>query len=186
MSDDEESQSPPAGAIHQVVPRLQNGPPQTSTYELAAGLSRWMDASKNFIYVELASLVLLFACVADWYPTVWHKYALSVACVSLITCLVLQTAEFLMPGFLQSDAVRQREDGTGGHSVQKVCSVIMLLWWIFGTGIITFHGEIFSLGITSSVNILADTLPIYKHPAPFVVTSNGTIQYFPLLSVDTS
>lgn len=148
MSDDEESQSPPAGAIHQVVPRLQNGPPQTSTMELAAGLSRWMDASNNFIYVELASLVLLFACVADWYPTVWHKYALSVACVSLVTCLVLQTAEFLIPGFLQSDAVRQREDGTGGHSVQKVCSVLMLLWWIFGTGIITFH-------------------------APFVVTSNG-------------
>mmetsp|Transcript_11288 Transcript_11288/g.20300 ORF Transcript_11288/g.20300 Transcript_11288/m.20300 type:complete len:297 (-) Transcript_11288:454-1344(-) len=148
MSDDEESNAPPSGAVHQIVPRLQSGPAQTTTSELAAGLSRWMDASNNFIYVELASLVLLFACVADWYPTVWHKYALSVACVSLLVCLILQTAEFLVPGFLQWSAVKQGDDGTGGHSIQKVCSVFMLLWWIFGAGIITFH-------------------------APFVVTSNG-------------
>ena len=100
-----------------------------------------MDASNSFIYVELASIVLLFACVADWYPTVWYKYALSVACVSLIICLILQTAEFLIPGFLESPVIKQREDGTGGHSVQKLCSVFLLLWWIVGTGIITFHGE---------------------------------------------
>jgi len=157
MSDDEESNAPPSGAVHQIVPRLQSGPAQTTTSELAAGLSRWMDASNNFIYVELASLVLLFACVADWYPTVWHKYALSVACVSLLVCLILQTAEFLVPGFLQWSAVKQGDDGTGGHSIQKVCSVFMLLWWIFGAGIITFH-------------------------APFVVTSNGTtIMYYLIL-----
>lgn len=131
-----------------VVPRLQNGPPQTSTSELAAGLGRWVEASNSFIYVELASFVLLLACVADWYSTVSYKYALSVACVSLLVCLVLQTAEFLIPGFLDSPVIKQQEDGTGGHSVQKICSVVLLLWWIVGTGIITFHG-------------------------PFIVTSNG-------------
>lgn len=70
------------------------------------------------------------------------------ACVSLIICLILQTAEFLIPGFLESPVIKQREDGTGGHSVQKLCSVFLLLWWIVGTGIITFH-------------------------APFIITSNG-------------
>jgi len=144
MSDisDEESQATPQ------VHRIQNGPPQTSTSELAAGLSRWMEASNSFFYVELASLVLLFSCVADWFPTVWHKYALSVACVSLLICLILQTAEFLVPGFLEWVVVDKRDDGSGGHTVQKLCSVFLLIWWIFGTGIITFH-------------------------APFVVTSNG-------------
>lgn len=139
---DEDSEAPPQ--IH----RIQNSPPQTSTSEIAAGISRWMEASNSFFYVELASLVLLFACIADWYATVWHKYALSVACVSLLICLILQTTEFLIPGFLEWVIIEKRDDGSGGHTVQKMCSVFLLLWWIFGTGIITFH-------------------------APFVVTSNG-------------
>lgn len=138
---DEESQAP---QVH----RIQSGPPQTSTTELAAGLSRWMEASKSFFYVELASLVLLFACIADWFPTVWHKYALSVACVSLLLCLILQTGECLIPGVLEWVVIDKREDGGGGHTVQKLCSVFLLIWWTIGTGIITFH-------------------------APFVVTSNG-------------
>lgn len=139
MSDEESSIGEGVG---QVVPhRLQNGPPQTSTSELAAGLSRWMDASNSFIYVELASLVLMFACVADWYPTLWYKYALSVAVVSLSVCLILQTVEFLIPGFLEWVVIKEREDGSGGHTVQKIASVLMLIWWIFGTGFITFKGE---------------------------------------------
>lgn len=131
---DEESEAPR-------VRRIQSGPPQTTTSELAAGLSRWMEAAHSFFYVELASLVLLFACVADWKSTVWEKYALSVASVSLLTCLILQTAEFLLPGFLEWILIEKREDGSGGHTIQKICSVIMLLWWILGTGIITFKGE---------------------------------------------
>lgn len=145
---EDESSTVTGSIIGSRIPRLQNGPPQTSTLELAAGLSRWMDASQSFIYVELASLVLLFACVADWYPTVWYKYALSVACVSLMVCLILQTTEFLIPGFLDWIVVDKREDGTGGHTVQKICSVFMLAWWSIGTGIITFK-------------------------SPFIVTSNG-------------
>ncbi|KAL9187991.1 hypothetical protein ACHAXT_006369 [Thalassiosira profunda] len=131
-----------------IVPRLQSGPPQTSTSEMVEGCKRWVDAAQSFVYVELASLVLMFACVADWYPTNWHKYALSVACVSLILCLILQTTEFLIPGFLDREIIKERADGRGGHSVQKLCSVFLLLWWIIGTGVITFK-------------------------APFVITSNG-------------
>ncbi len=135
---DDESEAP------RIQSRIQSAPPQTSTSELAAGISRWIEASSSFFYVELASLVLMFACVADWFPTTWHKYALSVACVSLIMCLILQTAEFLIPGFLELVVIDKRGDGSGGHTVQKLCSVFLLVWWIFGTGIITFHGEFFS------------------------------------------
>ena len=139
MSDDDSSVG--GRQIVASVPRLQNGPPQTSTSELAEGIARWMEASSSFVYVELASLVLMFACVADWASTVWYKYAVSVACVSLIICLILQTGEFLVPGFLEWMVVKHQDDGSGGHNIQKVCSVFLLLWWIFGCGIITFKGE---------------------------------------------
>jgi len=139
-SDDEESKAP---QIHRV-----QAAPQTTTSELAAGMSRWLEAAHSFFYVELASLILLFACIGDWYSTKLYKYALSVACVSLLLCLILQTAEFLLPGFLEWVLIEKREDGTGGHSIQKISSVVLLFWWILGTGIITFKG-------------------------PFVTTSNG-------------
>mmetsp|Transcript_16514 Transcript_16514/g.31472 ORF Transcript_16514/g.31472 Transcript_16514/m.31472 type:complete len:339 (+) Transcript_16514:179-1195(+) len=123
--------------------------PTTSTAELAAGISRWIDSSQNFFYVELSSLVLLFAVVALWDDTkylnaegdivqsVWMKYALSVACVSLGICLILQTLEFLIPGFLEWNLVPP-SNGSEGHRVEKVWSVVLLLWWCIGTGIITF------------------------------------------------
>lgn len=132
------------------IPQLQaqSGGPQTSTDELAAGVSRWMRASEPFLYVELASLVLMLACVADWAGTIWFKYALSVACVSLILCLIMQTCEFFVPGFLDLEIVQRRVDGTGGHTVQKICSIFLLIWWLFGTCFITFK-------------------------APFSTTSNG-------------
>mmetsp|Transcript_26815 Transcript_26815/g.42051 ORF Transcript_26815/g.42051 Transcript_26815/m.42051 type:complete len:287 (+) Transcript_26815:255-1115(+) len=125
---------------------LRNGEPQTSPAELTQGCVRWLKASSSFLYVELSSLVLLFACVAllqklQWYSTAWIKYAISVASVSFGICLILQTMEFLKPGFLQKPVV-------GEHSSEKLCSVFLLLWWIFGTGFITFK-------------------------APFIVTSNG-------------
>lgn len=145
MSDIDEESHGSGVDTKAVVPRFESGPPQTSTSELAAGLSRWLEASSSFLYVELSSLILLLACALDWRSTVWHKYALSVACVSLIVCLLLQTAEFMVPGFLDSLAVKQQEDGTGGHSVQKVCSIFLLLWWVVGTGIITFHGEYYDM-----------------------------------------
>ncbi|EED93862.1 predicted protein [Thalassiosira pseudonana CCMP1335] len=126
----------------------QSGPPQSSTGELAEGISRWIEAASSFFYVEIASVVLLFSCIANWFPWVYMKYALSVACVSLGICLILQTAEFLVPGFLERVVIKQREDGRGGHTIEKICSVFLLIWWLIGTGIITFRG-------------------------PFVETSNG-------------
>ena len=132
-SDDEESKAP---QIHRV-----QAAPQTTTSELAAGMSRWLEAAHSFFYVELASLILLFACIGVWDSTKLHKYALSVACVSLLLCLILQTAEFLLPGFLEWVLIEKREDGTGGYSIQKISSVVLLFWWILGTGIITFKGE---------------------------------------------
>mmetsp|Transcript_31985 Transcript_31985/g.67692 ORF Transcript_31985/g.67692 Transcript_31985/m.67692 type:complete len:298 (+) Transcript_31985:326-1219(+) len=148
MSDAENNNNDDGTSPSIIIPRLQSGPPQTSTSELADALTRWLSASSTFLYVELSSLILLFACIADWYSTPWYKYALSVSSVSLIVCLTLQTAEFLIPDFLNWHLIGEREDGTGGHSVSKICSVFLLVWWIFGTGIITLH-------------------------APFVETSNG-------------
>ena len=69
------------------------------------------------------------------------KYALSVGAVSLGICVVLQTAEFLFPGFLGRVVVKERSDGSGGHTVEKIASVFLLVWWSIGTGIITFSGE---------------------------------------------
>jgi len=127
---------------------LQNGPSQTSTDELAAGVSRWLKASESFVYIEISSLVLMFSCIANWVPWKWHKYALSVACVSLIICVLLQTLQFFLPGFLNWELIKKQDNGTGGHSVSKIASVFLMVWWMFGTGFITFK-------------------------APFVETSNG-------------
>jgi hypothetical protein len=114
-----------------------NNAPQTSTSEIASGISKWLEASSPFLYVELASIVLLIACVSDWYATTWYKYALSVSLVSLIICLVLQTTEFVVPGFIDWKVGKAEE----GYTVQQLCSVFLLFWWIVGTGIITFKGE---------------------------------------------
>lgn len=113
----------------------RNEEPQTSPAELTLGCSRWLKASYSFLYVEVSSLILLFACISLWSPTPWFKYALSVASISFGICLILQTMEFLQPGFLRKPVV-------GEHSSEKLCSVFLLLWWIFGTGFITFKGEI--------------------------------------------
>ena len=69
-------------------------------------------------------------------------YALSVACVSFGICLILQTMEFLMPGFLEKKMIPE-SNGSEGHSVEKIMSVFLMLWWIVGTGIITFKGKCF-------------------------------------------
>ncbi|KAL7521918.1 hypothetical protein ACHAWX_006610, partial [Stephanocyclus meneghinianus] len=116
---------------------------QSNPDELADGISRWIEASTSFFYVEIFSLVLVFACWAQWSPWVYTKYALSVGAVSLGICVVLQTLEFLFPGFLAKVVVPEREDGRGGHTVEKICSVFLLLWWTIGTGIITFHYPFF-------------------------------------------
>ncbi|KAL7488237.1 hypothetical protein ACHAWX_000221, partial [Stephanocyclus meneghinianus] len=176
---------------HRVIERPQSGPPQSNPDELADGISRWIEASTSFFYVEIFSIVLVISCCVKWNrdwsrlipdnlndslyefdytdyldeawseawneawaalltPIVYLKYALSVGAVSLGICVILQTSEFLFPGVLAKVVVPEREDGRGGHTVEKISSVFLLLWWTVGTGIITFRG-------------------------PFVDTSNGWI-----------
>ncbi|KAL7493271.1 hypothetical protein ACHAWT_003887 [Skeletonema menzelii] len=130
-----------ASKAEEGLPQIQNGEPQTSPAELTEGCFHWMKASHSFLYVQISSLILLFACIALWSPTPWMKYAVSVASISFGICLILQTMEFLKPGFLQTPLV-------GEHSSEKLCSVFLLIWWIFGTGFITLKG-------------------------PFIYTSNG-------------
>ncbi|KAL7510969.1 hypothetical protein ACHAXN_007876 [Cyclotella atomus] len=131
-----------------VPERPQSGPPQSNPDELAEGLSRWIEASTSFFYVEIFSLVLVFSCWAHWVDWIYMKYALSVGAVSLGICVILQTMEFMFPGWLGKVIVKERSDGSGGHTVEKIASVFLLVWWSIGAGIITFHG-------------------------PFVATSNG-------------
>ena len=111
----------------------RNGEPQTSPSEITEGCSRWIKASYSFLYVEVSSLILLFACIALWSPTSLMKYAISVAGISFGICIILQTMDFLTPGFLKKPLI-------GDHSIEKLCSVFLLIWWIFGTCFITFKG----------------------------------------------
>lgn len=130
---------------HHVIERPQSGPPQSNPDELAEGISRWIEASASFFYVEIFSLVLVFACWARWVDWKYMKYAVSVGAVSLGICIILQTAEFMFPGFLAKEVIKERSDGRGGHTVEKIASVFLLVWWTIGTGIITFHGELMFL-----------------------------------------
>jgi len=125
---------------NRMIERPQSGPPQSHPDEFAEGFSRWVEASTSFFYVEIFSLVLVFSCWAHWVQWSFMKYALSVGAVSLGICIILQTMEFMSPGFLKKEVVKERSDGSGGHSIEKIASVLLLLWWSIGTGIITFHG----------------------------------------------
>jgi hypothetical protein len=146
--DDEENQIVERRGERIIIERPQSGPPQSNPDELAEGLSRWIAASTSFFYVEIFSLVLVFSCWANWSTWVFMKYALSVGAVSLGICIIMQTLEFMFPGFLAKEVVKKRDDGSGGHDVEKICSVFLLLWWSIGTGIITFHGEFVVVFIT--------------------------------------
>lgn len=113
--------------------------------------------------MEVSSLVLLLACIAQWSPTPWFQYAMSVASISLGVCLILQTMEFLTPGFLKKPVI-------GEHASEKLCSVFLLLWWIFGTGFITFKGRlVYCLIIICEASYISSSLfiSIYmKVPLP--------------------
>mmetsp|Transcript_24627 Transcript_24627/g.53105 ORF Transcript_24627/g.53105 Transcript_24627/m.53105 type:complete len:269 (-) Transcript_24627:304-1110(-) len=115
MSDDESAERPPP-------------PPttaQTSPGEIIEGAKAWSQVAKSFLYVEVASLVLMFACIGIWtssFPEL--AYALSVSVISLATCLIIQTGEFVKPGLLEK--------------VEKPVSLFLFFWWAIGTGVITF------------------------------------------------
>jgi hypothetical protein len=71
-------------------------------------------------------LILLFATIGVSNKTSLVAYALSVAVVSLLTCLVIQTGEYYKPGLLAK--------------IEKPVSLFLFFWWAMGTGIMTFAG----------------------------------------------
>jgi hypothetical protein len=100
---------------------------QTSPAEIVVNVKVWTQIAKSFLYVEVSSLVLMFACVGIWSESSYVKYALSVAVVSLLACLIMQTGEFVKPGFFLS-------------KFENPVSLFLFFWWAIGTGIITFKG----------------------------------------------
>lgn len=116
MSEDSIDESPsPSGGTS----------PQTSPAEIVEGAKAWSAVAKSFLYVEVASLVLMFACLGIWSTGgSFLAYALSVSVVSLALCLIIQTGEFVKPGLLEK--------------VEKPVSLFLFIWWSIGTGIITF------------------------------------------------
>eukprot|EP00984_Skeletonema_dohrnii_P032607 scaffold26999_cov103-Skeletonema_dohrnii-CCMP3373.AAC.2 len=98
---------------------------QTSPSEIMATTQAWAKVARAFVYVEVASLVLLFSTLGVWTSGDSYKaYSLSVAVISLGLCLIIQTGEFVQPGFLDR--------------TEKGVSLFLFLWWGIGTGIITF------------------------------------------------
>ena len=123
MSDDGSDESPAPAALP--APATGTGGHQTSPSEIIRTTKEWSNVAKSFMYVEVASLVLMFSCIGVWVSGVsLLAYALSVSVISLMMCLIIQTGEFVKPGLLDK--------------VEKPVSLFLLLWWILGTGIITF------------------------------------------------
>jgi hypothetical protein len=100
---------------------------QTSPAEIVVNLKVWTQIAKSFLYVEVSSLVLMFACIGIWSKSSYVYYALSVAVVSLLACFIMQTGEYVKPGFFLS-------------KFEKPVSLFLFFWWALGTGIITFKG----------------------------------------------
>mmetsp|Transcript_11289 Transcript_11289/g.20303 ORF Transcript_11289/g.20303 Transcript_11289/m.20303 type:complete len:274 (+) Transcript_11289:166-987(+) len=126
MSSDEEDHVPP---LELDTPTSA----QTSPAEIVEATKAWSAVAKSFMYVEVSSLVLMFACIGIWtkgYPEL--AYALSVSVISLAACLIIQTGEFMRPGMLER--------------VEKPVSLFLLVWWVVGTGVITFRAPFTGVG----------------------------------------
>lgn len=68
----------------------------------------------------------MFSVIGIWIDSPLMAYALSVAVISLLACLIMQTGEFIKPGLLSK--------------IEKPVSLFLFFWWVIGTGIITFLG----------------------------------------------
>ena len=132
MSDDDsEVQSPPK----QTGGETGGGGGQTSPSEIMEATKAWSAIAKSFMYVEVSSLVLMFASIGIWgkYPdSALTSYALSVSVISLLACLGIQTAEYVRPGTLEK--------------FEKPVSLFLFVWWAVGTGVITFKGPFTGVG----------------------------------------
>ena len=125
MMKDEEGEEGESTAIEVAEPTTAQGQ-QTSPSEIMREAKVWSAVAKSFCFVEISSLVLMFACIGIWTSGYSYlSYALSVAVVSLLVCLIIQTGEFVKPGLLEK--------------VEKPVSLFLFVWWAVGTGIITFR-----------------------------------------------
>lgn len=127
MSDDSDDGTTPASAG-----AANTG--QTSPSEIVEATKQWSQVAKSFLFVEVSSLVLMFACIGVWSIMKGSllSYALSVSVVSLAACLIIQTGEFVKPGLLEK--------------VEKPVSLALFVWWAIGTGVITFRGPFVIVG----------------------------------------
>ncbi|KAL7521919.1 hypothetical protein ACHAWX_006611 [Stephanocyclus meneghinianus] len=100
----------------------------TTTAEVVEGTKAWFHEAKGFAFVELCSLVLMFACIGEFQTDSdgLSIYAIIVACFSLAACLAIQTGEYINPGTLDKH--------------EKIVSLLLLLWWAVGAWVITFKG----------------------------------------------
>jgi hypothetical protein len=93
----------------------------------------WSEVAKSFLYVEVSSVVLIFACIGIWTRgDPYLAYALSVAIISLLACIAMQIGEFVKPSFLET--------------TEKPVSLFLFLWWFLGTGVITFRAPFVTAG----------------------------------------
>jgi hypothetical protein len=101
---------------------------QTTPSEIVTETKAWFNEAKGFAYVELCSLVLMFACIGEFmnYTSGFLIYAIIVAVISLAACLGVQTMEYMHPGFLDEN--------------EKKVSLALLVWWAVGAWVITFRG----------------------------------------------
>lgn len=121
VADEEADAGTPAAAPTDQTPH------QTSPAAIVEATKAWSQVAKSFMFVEVASLVLMFSCIGAWGPGRSHElaYALSVSVISLAACLAIQTGEFLRPGLLEK--------------VERPVSLSLFVWWVVGTGVITFR-----------------------------------------------
>jgi len=107
---------------------------QTSPTEIVEATKAWSQVAKSFMFVEVASLVMMFSCIGAWGPGRSSElaYSLSVSVVSLAACLIIQTGEFVKPGLLER--------------VEKPVSLALFVWWVVGTGVTTFRAPFTVVG----------------------------------------
>ena len=95
-------------------------------------------AAADFLYVEVASLVLLFASwniAGEGYN--YGDYSMSVAVVSFTSCFMLQLLQ-QQDGGASLEKELFSVPKLGALSTQRVWALFMLVWWGAGAGVLTF------------------------------------------------
>ena len=87
----------------------------------------WKDPAKNQVSLFLAST----------FNATLLNYSLGVALVTLLMCMTIRAIEKCRPGTL----IEPRSFfGKTGFTIEKILAVSNVLWWLIGTGVMTFKG----------------------------------------------